>query len=71
MPVNALVLAALRIPAHVIVWIRVGAYDTAVNALPYATLLAGWSVVVNLLLHAVLMTQYRRRASRLTRSKTE
>ncbi|EFJ40597.1 hypothetical protein VOLCADRAFT_108081, partial [Volvox carteri f. nagariensis] len=61
MPWPSLLLAALRVPAHVGVWVRVGAYKTAMDAVLPAVLLACCSIVTNLLLHAVLVVQYRRR----------
>lgn len=61
MPTTACLLALLRIPAHAAIWVRVGAYDTFTDAVPYATLLAGITVITNLMLHAVLLTQHHRR----------
>ncbi|GLI70911.1 hypothetical protein VaNZ11_015938 [Volvox africanus] len=71
MPATALLLAVLRIPAHLAVCLRVSGYDSVLAAMPYAILLAGCSLATNLLLHAVLLTQYHRRARRETQRKAD
>ncbi|GIM12751.1 hypothetical protein Vretimale_15998 [Volvox reticuliferus] len=71
MPATALLLAVLRIPAHVAVCLSVSGYDSVIAAMPYAALLAGCSVVTNLLLHAVLLTQYHRRVRRQAHGKAD